>query len=117
MNTLQNSLGIYVNGRRELDLCRSGGVPGRRRQFLEQMDRDMDKGITMHGQTIASPDTGQRARYVTMQLLRALDRGNRGLADTLGTWLASRLPQLKAVHAEDTDGTVTVEFDFGSPDN
>lgn len=114
---MRNQLGIHINGREVLCYDRSSGVPGRQRRFLEQMDRDMDAGIRLGGQTIASPETRQRARYVTMQLLHALERGNRGLADTLCAWLGTRLPELQVVHATETDDTVTVEFEFGNTDN
>ena len=114
---MRNQLGIHVNGREVLCYDRSAGVPGRRRQFLAQMDRDMDEGIRLGGQAIVNPDTRQRARYVAMQLLHALETGNQHLAETLCAWLATQLPELQALHAVEADDTVTVDFDFGTTGN
>lgn len=112
MSGARNLLAIHLNGHEILCYDRSEGVPGRRRQFLEQMDRDMDAGIRLDGETLTGPEPGQRARYVAMHLLRALDGNNRALARTLCAWLATRVPELRAVRATEEDGMVSLEFDF-----
>lgn len=105
-------LDIFVNERRVFSFERSVGVPGRQRQFLEQMDRDMDNGIELDGEWISDPDVKHRTHLVVGELLRALDRGNQALAATLCTYLVTRLPQLKGIYGMHDGQNVTVELDF-----
>lgn len=105
-------LDIFVNERRVFSFERSLGVPGRQRQFLQQMDRDMDDGIELGGEWISEPDVKHRSYFVVGELLRALDRGNQVLAATLCTYLVTRMPQLKAVYGTNDGQNVTAELDF-----
>ena len=59
-------LEVVVNGETVLSFDHNSRAPGHQRQFLDSMDLDMDEGIEMGGEQIASPDDMQRAKYVSM---------------------------------------------------
>lgn len=84
--------------------------PGHQRQFLDIMDMGMDEGIKLDGEQINKPDDIQRAKYVAMNLILALQEGNNNMANAMCVYLAHRQPGLKQVRA--IDNGVDVELDL-----
>jgi hypothetical protein len=76
------------------------------------MDLDMDEGFEIEGEQISSPDTMQRAKYVAMSMIMALQAGNEDMAKTMCAYLAHRLPDLKQVRAIDNGTEVEMDLLF-----
>ena len=108
-------LEVVVNGETVLSFDRNSRAPGHQRQFLETMDLDMDEGIEMAGEQIASPDDMQRAKYVSMSLIVALQGNNKEMAMTMCAYLAKRIPDLKQVRAIENGDDVDMDLLFTEP--
>lgn len=78
--------------------------------FLERMDRDMDRGFKINGEMYTQPDTKQRARFVTMNLLKALQQENSAAIAVSCAYLSKRIPTLIEIHARDQDDKVNIEL-------
>lgn len=129
MNTadMSNIFAVLVNGQAIVEYDRSQSLPAHQRAFLDKMDGDMDEGFTLGGEFIADPDQVQRAQFVAINLVHALKSENDALAAASCAYLASRLPELRQLRADDVAGgthmdlvfdeeyrkQVNVSFDFG----
>jgi len=78
--------------------------------FLDNMDADMERGIKIQGERITSPDKQQRARFVVMNLIKALQQENNAIISASCAYLINRHPTLLEVHANDHEGSVKIEF-------
>jgi len=79
-------------------------------EFLDNMDRSMDSGIKLYGELISQPDLRQRATFVAMNLLKALQQDNAAIASASGAYLVNRCPWLCEVHAKDEADRVVIEL-------
>lgn len=79
-------------------------------EFLDNMDRSMDSGIKLYGELISQPDVRQRATFVAMNLLKALQQDNAAIASASGAYLVNRCPWLCEVHAKDEADRVVIEL-------
>ena len=52
----------------------------------------MDSGIKLHGELLVKPDTRQRATFVVMNLIKALQQGNEAAISASCAYLVSRHP-------------------------
>lgn len=102
-------LDVVVNGETVMSFDNTR-FPGHQRQFLDTMDIDMDEGIELDGQQIPNPDDIQRAKYVAMSLILAIQAENEEMAKAMCAYLAHRQPELKQVRA--TDDGKNVEMDL-----
>ena len=107
---MSDVVAVVVNG--ELTLRYERELPAQQREYLERMDRRMDGGIALDGETIANPDTGQRVRFVTMELVRAMLAEEEPRVAAMLSWLATRLPDLKQVRVSLEDEAVAVDLVF-----
>jgi hypothetical protein len=105
-------LTVVVNGKSILEYDRRTRLPGRLRRTLDEMDLDMDRGLRLGDVEIISPDNRQRAQYVAMHLIGAIQADNGGLVSAACAYLADRAPTLKRVCAEDKGDEVTLELIF-----
>lgn len=85
-------------------------LPGRVRRYLDEMDQDMDTGIMLGEQPVATPDAYQKQLYVAMQLLIAIDDHNKNLAQVLCCYLQERNPQLIEVRVTEQDGEFNLKL-------
>lgn len=109
---MSTNLIVYVNGMRRLEFDRSRGVPGQQRKLLDEMDLDMDNGIQLGDEHIATPDAQQKARYVVQHLLNALAQQQENAAVVFCTYLGVRLPELVAIRAIDQGHGFSAELQF-----
>ena len=103
-------LDFLINDQLAFQYDRSTVLDDRQLAFIEQMDRDMDRGIRMYGELITEPDSRQKASFVAMNLLKGLQQQDNARIEVSCAYLSSRLPQVVEVHARDMDGRVTIEF-------
>ena len=78
--------------------------------FLDKMDSDMDNGIKIHGELLTNPDSQQRASFVVMNLIKALQQDNDTVKTASCAYLLNRYPALIEVHANDHDNRVKIEL-------
>ena len=103
-------LSIYVNGQVVFEYDREMTLVDEQMVFLDKMDSDMDRGIKIQGEALKNPDGRQKATFVAMNLIRALQQVNEAAMSVSCAYLVSRLPGLVEVHANDEDGKVTIEL-------
>lgn len=103
-------LTIYANDQIAYEYDKETDVDERKAGFFDTMDRDMDRGIKIQGELIANPDTKQRATFVAMNLIRALQQDNQPIILASCAYLADRLPAIIEVHASDQGRTVNIDL-------
>ena len=106
---------ILVNDEAQLEYHRDKVLSAQQRAYLERMDRQMDAGIQVGGESIENPDALQRAQFVALQVLEGLQQGNEALIAAGCAYLASCLPDLTQVKARLVKGGFSVEFVFNEP--
>lgn len=104
------ALSIYVNDEAVYEYDRETALNESQLGFLDKMDSDMERGIKIQGELITSPDSQQRARFVAMNLIKALHQENEAAISVSCAYLTTRLPGLVEVHANDHEGTVKIEL-------
>lgn len=110
--TMEDLLVIYINGESTLEYDRRKRLPGHQRAYLDKMDEKMDAGIELNQAHLAAPDTMQRAQYVAMHLVNALQNQSDAMAAAMCTYLATRLPDLKQVRAQVQGDEISAELVF-----
>ena len=105
-------LSVYINGNKVLDYDKNTRLPGKQRQFLNNMDIDMDEGIEINGEMIDSPDTIQRANYVAMNLLYGIEKNSKSMISATCGYLANRLPELKQIRSIENSNKITMDLIF-----
>ena len=107
-----NKLHIIINDMVILEYDRSKPIPPEQHIQLDQMDLKMDAGILLGSDQIESPNTLQRAQYITNTLLSALFQEDYNLGTAMCTYLANRIPDLQQVKAIGKKNNLSVEFVF-----
>lgn len=107
-----SKLVVVFNGQSVIEYDRNIRLPGQQRDYLDRMDDDMDDGIDLNGEHVAEPDSQQRAKFVAMQLVHALIESKDPMIAATCAYLASRLPALKQVKAEEQGEHLSLELVF-----
>jgi len=108
-------LTISIDNQPQLEYDRSQGLPDNQLVYLDRMDKQMDAGIQIDGEQVARPDTLQRAQFVAVHLVEALQQGNEALIVASCAYLARRLPDLKQVKAVPVEAGFSLELVFDEP--
>ena len=103
---------VAINGEAVLEYDRRKPLPGFQQAYLQRMDQKMDRGLRLGGEQISSPDMEQRARFVAIHLIEALQQENEAHAAASCAWLAGRIPALKQVRADINGVDVQVDLVF-----
>ena len=111
----QDLLTVVLNGEPQLEYDRNKPLPDRQKAYLDRMDRQMDTGIVLAGQSVERPDSLQRAQFVSIQLIEALQRGDEALVVASCAYLADKLPDLKQVRSKLVSGGFSLELVFDKP--
>jgi len=114
MNT---KLIVAMNGQPVIEYDRNIRLPGHQRQFLDKMDMDMDKGLEINGQSTKNPDIGVRAQYIAMHLVQAINDDNDSMISAMCAYLATRLPDLKQIKADDQGENISIDLVFNEDNN
>ena len=109
---MKSMLEIEVNNKTIMEYDRNTRLPGKQREFLDIMDFDMDKGIYLGNEHYANPDVRQRAKYVAMKLIQALQANDRGMMNAMSAYLINRFPKLNQVSVEKTGEEMKVNLIF-----
>jgi hypothetical protein len=105
-----NSLTISWDNVEVFSIDREISLGDEKRAFIERMDRDMDGGIRINGELISTADIRQRATFVVINLLKALQQENEAIVSASAAWLLDRLPGVSEIHAGSEQGRVYVEL-------
>ena len=108
-------LTILIDNQPQLEFDRSQGLPDRQLAYLDRMDAQMDTGIRLDDEQVEQPDTLQRAQFVALHLIEALQQDNDALVAASCAYLARRLADLKQVKALSVEGGFTLELVFDEP--
>jgi len=109
---MSESMVILVNGEALFEYDRTKPLAEMQKQYLEQMDKKMDQGITLGREAIKKPNQQQRAQYVAFTLLSGIDDDNEATIAAMSSYLAIRLPELKQVKADVDKNNGKVMFDL-----
>jgi len=104
------TLSIFINEQVVYEYDRDTHMDEQKLVFLDNMDADMERGIKIQGELITSPDKQQRAKFVVMNLIKALQQENNAIISASCAYLVNRHPTLLEVHANDHDDSVKIEF-------
>ena len=105
-----NKLAVLINNEIVFEFDRDLTVEEQQLAFLDKMDSDMDSGIKIHGELLANPDSQQRATFVVMNLIKALQQDNEAVITASCAYLVNRFPRLIEVHANDHGKSVKIEL-------
>ena len=111
---MSEKLYVELNGAQVIEYDRNVRLPGHQRQFLDKMDADMSEGIELAGQAISEPDPVQRAQFVAIQLMTALQDNEEGLIAATCAYLANRYPEMRRVVASEQGDNVSLELVFNA---
>ena len=109
---MSQHMAVLLNGVAQLEYDRNRRLPDHQGAYLDKMDRKMDAGVDLGGETRPHPDPGQRAQFVAANLAHAIKTNDAEGAAAMCTYLAIRLPDLKQVKILDDNQTVDIELVF-----
>ena len=105
-----NKLAVLINNEIVFEFDRELSFADQQLAFLDKMDSDMDSGIKIHGELLANPDSQQRASFVVMNLIKALQQDNEAVITASCAYLVNRFPRLIEVQANDHGKSVKIEL-------
>jgi hypothetical protein len=105
-------LTILIDNQSQLTFDRSRPLSDKQLAYLDRMDTQMDEGLQLEDARIEQPDALQRAQFVAVHLIEAMQQGNEALVAASCAYLARRLPDLKQVKALLVEGGFSVELVF-----
>lgn len=103
-------LTIFINDQPAHECDREIYLDDEQLKFLDQMDADMDRGVKIQGELFANPDEKQRAKFIAMNLIKALQQENDAARFSSCAYLVSRLPGLVEVRASDLENSIHIEL-------
>ena len=103
-----NKITLFINDESVFDFDKDITLDEGQLSFLDRMDVDMDKGIKIHGELIVAPDAEQRASFVTMNLIKALQQDNDAVMSSSCAYLMHRFPAINEVHVNDDENRLKV---------
>lgn len=103
---------VALDGVSQLEYQRGKPLEPEQREYLERLDRRMDAGIDIGGRRIEQPDPLQRAQFIALQLLQAVQDGNEPVAAATCAYLANRIPDLKQVRGTTRGGLLAFDLVF-----
>lgn len=101
---------VFVNHEAVYDYDRDIIIEEEQLMFLDRMDSDMEQGIKIKGELISTPDSHQRATFIVMNLIIALQQSNNASVSATSAYLAHRYPTLIEVHTNDEGNAINIEF-------
>ena len=105
-----NKIVVIINDENVYEFDKNSQLDDQQLKFLDKMDSDMDQGIKIKGELILDPDHVQRAHFVAMNLIKALQQENETMISASCAYLANRFNALREVHLKKSNGTIEVEL-------
>jgi len=105
-----NNLTIFVNNQPVFEYDRETTLAEDKRTFLENMDSDMSRGIKIQGELISEPDTQQRAKFMVLNMIKAIQQDNQAVIQASCAYLVNRLPDLVEVQVNEEGSKINIEL-------
>lgn len=105
-----SKLTILVNNEIVFEFDRELTFSEQQLAFIDKMDSDMESGIKIQGELLVSPDGQQRATFIAMNLIKALQQDNEASVSASCAYLVNRFPELIEVHANDHENSIMIEL-------
>lgn len=109
---MSDTLVVVLDGVSQLEYLRATPLQDAQRQYLERLDARMDGGVELGGRRVEEPNALQRAQFIALQLLQAVQDGNEAVAAASCAYLANRIPDLKQVRATTRGGLLSFDLVF-----
>jgi len=109
---VSHQLVILLNDESQLQYDRRKPLLESQRKFLDKMDRELQQGVVINNQSIKQPDLQQRAQFVALNLIQAIQTNDEQKAAAMCAYLAVFLPDLKQVKAEQQAQGLIVDLVF-----
>lgn len=103
-------INVFVNDEKVFGYDKETTFEENQLTYFDKMDGDMDKGIKILGELITDPDTRQRATFIVMNLIKALQQDNQAILSASCAYLNNRMPDLAEVHVNDHEAEIHIEF-------
>ncbi len=103
---------VVLDGVSQLEYVRATALVPAQQDYLDRLDQKMDAGIELAGLYIQHPDALQRAQFIAVQLVQAVQAGNEAQAAVTCAYLANRIPDLKQVRASTRAGLLSFDLVF-----
>jgi len=94
---MSQKFSVIVNNETVLEYDKSGRLPGHQRNFLDQIDKDLDAGFKLGEEQVNDPDLFQRSQYIAQGLLAGMQSENKELVAAACAWLSTRQPDLTTI--------------------
>ena len=104
------SLAVIFKGETVFEYNRDVVMEDRQLEYLDKMDRGMDGGIKIRGELLSKPDCRQRATFVAMNLVKALQQNNDAIISASCAYLVKRMPKLVQIEVSESDNTVNIDL-------
>ena len=104
------NLTLYINDEFVFQFDKDHPIDDEQIKFLDRMDADMDRGIKVYGQLVKKPDIQQKATFVSLNLIKALQQDNQAIITASCAYLVNRMPRISEVHAKDSENKIIIEF-------
>ena len=105
-----NNLTLFVNDQAVFECDREMAIDDDKQAFLDKMDSDMSRGIKIQGELLSDPDPQQRAKFIVMNLIKALKQDNEAVIKASSAYLVNRLPNLLEVRVNDVGSKIEIEL-------
>jgi len=109
---MSDLMAVLLNGIAQLEYDRDRPLSEYQLTYLDKMDGKMSAGVEIGDETIEDPDPNQRIQFVAANLYHAIKRADEAMCSALCSYLATRLPELKQVKLDDSEGHVAIELVF-----
>lgn len=103
-------LSVFINEQNVFEFDKEHVFDEKQLAFLDQMDKNMELGIKIKGELFENPDSNQRAIFVSMNLIKAIQQDNDAAIFASCAYLVNRRSELVEVHAIDYEGSVKIEL-------
>lgn len=109
----QNKLmAVLLNGVAQLEYDRDKPLSDFQKDYLENMDARMDKGIEMGEKLVESPDINEKVQFVAGNLFHAIKGDDEAMAAAFCSYIATRMPDLDQLLITDIKDEVSIELVF-----
>ena len=109
---MSDGMVVLVNGEALFEYDRTKVLPEQQKQYLDRMDQKMEAGIQLGDEMVVNPDQQQRAQFVALTLLNAVEKDDEASIAAMSAYLAVRYPDLKQVKADSDKESRKVMFDL-----
>lgn len=109
---MSDGMVVLVNGEALFEYDRTKILPEQQKQYLDRMDQKMEAGIQLGDENVVNPDQQQRAQFVALTLLNAIEKDDEASIAAMSAYLAVRYPDLKQVKADSDKESRKVMFDL-----